>query len=443
MKRPETKYVAVGDANVAYQILGEGPIDLLYFFGLGSNLEYIWEYQPAADGLRQLSSLGRLIFFDRRGTGCSDAVPHAAIPTWEEWAEDIGAVLDAVGSERSAIYGQVDAGALAVLYAALHPDRVTGLVLHNTTARFMGADDYQFGATPETVQDFVEFVQQNWGTPEFLLGTTPSLAEDPERLSFRTRLYRTSVTPRTAAAQYDYILRSVDVRTALPLIQAPTLVLHSVEAPILPIEHGRYLADHIEGAKLIEVQGDMAVSTDDPELNNLILEFLTGERPFVEANRVLTTVLFTDIVGSTERAATLGDQRWHVLLDSHDHLVREQIDRFRGKEVKTIGDGFLISFDGPARAIRCSQAIVGSARELGMDLRMGLHTGECEVRGNDLGGIAVHIAARVSASAGPGEILVSNTIKDLVVGSGIEFEDRGEYELKGVPGTWRLYAVAD
>ena len=248
MKRPETEYVAVGDANVAYQVLGEGPIDLLYCFGLGSNLEYIWEYQPSADGLRQLSSLGRLIFFDRRGTGCSDAVPRTAIPTWEEWAEDIGAVLDAVGSERSAIYGQLDAGALAILYAALHPDRVTGLVLHNTAARFMAGDDYPFGAAPETVQMLVEFAKTNWGTPEWLLAFSPSLAQDPERLSFRTRLFRTSVTPRSAAAQLDYLLRSIDVRTALPLIQAPTLVLHSVEAPLLPMEHGRYLADHIEGA---------------------------------------------------------------------------------------------------------------------------------------------------------------------------------------------------
>jgi class 3 adenylate cyclase len=306
----------------------------------------------------------------------------------------------------------------------------------------MQADDYPIGASPEAVGALVELFAAGWGTPDFSLLTNPSVADDAELSRFMAKMFRSSATPRTAAAEYDYILRSVDVRQALPLIQCPTLVLHVKEAPLLPIDHGRYLAEHIEGARLVELPGaDLGATPANYVVTDEVAEFLTGERPLVEVERILTTVLFTDIVGSTERAASLGDQRWRTLLDSHDRTVRDQLKRFRGREVNTTGDGFFASFDGPARAIRCGQAIAEATARLGVELRMGLHTGECDVRGHDLGGLAVHIAARVGALAEPGEVLVSGTVKDLVVGSGIEFDDRGERQLKGVPGTWRLFAV--
>jgi class 3 adenylate cyclase len=283
-------------------------------------------------------------------------------------------------------------------------------------------------------------MRSQWGTPEF---TKLFMTDDaPARVELFARMNRSAVTPRNLVAQYGYVMRSVDVRPALSMIQVPTLVLHSREQEILPVEHGRYLADHIAGARFVELPGRDLVTTSIPSrVVEEIAEFLTGERPVTQPDRVLATVLFTDIVGSTDRVASLGDKRWRALLDAHDRIVRDQIRRFRGKEINTTGDGFVVSFDGPARAIRCAQAIISATRELDLDLRVGLHTGECEVRGDDLGGLAVHIAARVGALASPGEVLVSGTVKDLVAGSDIEFTDRGEHELKGVPGGWRLYAV--
>ncbi len=441
MSRPETKYVAVADADVAYQILGEGPSDLLFFNGLGSHVEMAWENPDIADFLGRLASLRRLIFFDRRGTGASDGVPHHAIPTWEEWTEDIESVLDAVGSERASILSTVDGGPIAVLYAAAHPERVESLVLCNTTARYLVADDYPIGFTPEALDFVVDFVRTHWGTPDFLSAAGAD-AEDPIRLEALARLFRASVTPRSAAAQYDYLLRNLDVRPVLPLIRVPTLVLSSDNPSFLPIAHGRYVAEHIEGSKFVALPGqDMLIFGQRDRIFDEAAEFLTGTRPTTDIDRVLVSVLFTDIVESTERAASLGDQRWRTMLDRHDRIVREQLRIFRGREVNTTGDGFVASFDGPARAIRCGQAIIDGTRAIGLELRMGLHTGECEVRGDDLGGLAVHIAARVSSLASPSEVLVSGTVKDLVVGSGIEFDDRGEHVLKGVPGSWKLYAV--
>jgi class 3 adenylate cyclase len=268
----------------------------------------------------------------------------------------------------------------------------------------------------------------------------PSRADDAESVASVTRMVRASATPRTAAAQYDYFLRSVDVRRFLPLVQAATAVFHAVDSPLIPLAFGRYLVDHIPGATLVEMAGADLLSVA-PDASADMMEFLTGDRPEVEVDRLLTTVVFTDIVGSTERAVALGDHTWRVLLDAHDRAVREQIRRFKGREIKTTGDGFLVSFDGPARAIRCAQAIGQTVGQLGIEVRTGLHTGECEVRGDDLGGLAVHVAARVAALAPPGAILVSGMVKDLVAGSGIEFEDRGERELKGVPGSWKLFAV--
>jgi class 3 adenylate cyclase/pimeloyl-ACP methyl ester carboxylesterase len=442
MDRPETRYVAVGDADVAYQVLGDAPSDLLYFPGLGSHVETYWDDPVYADFLRRLASLRRVILFDRRGTGASDGVPRNAIPTWEEWTEDIGAVLDAVGSERTSILAAVDGGPITILYAVAHPERIDALALYNTAAKYTRADDYPIGASPEAIDAILELFRSQWGTTDFVELGNPSVAGDPARCRLLARLFRSAATPRTAAAQYDYILRSVDVRPVLPLIRAPTLVLAVDNSSFLPIEHGRYLADHIEGSRFVALPGsDIYLGTYTRVFFEELAEFLTGTRPIAEIDRVLASVLFTDIAGSTERAASLGDQRWRSVLDHHDAIVREQLRMFQGREINTTGDGFVASFDGPARAIRCGQAIIEATQALGIDLHMGLHTGECEVRGQDLGGLAVHIAARVSSCAPPGELLVSGTVKDLVVGSGIEFDDRGEHELKGVPGVWRLYRV--
>lgn len=440
MERPETRYVAVGDADVAYQVFGQGSPDVLFCYGLGSHIDYFWDLEFLDDAWSRIATTNRSILFDRRGTGTSDPVPRDVLATWEEWAEDLGAVLDVVGSKNAVIMASMEAGAIAILYAALHPERVSGLILINTAARFVVGDDYPIGYAPEALDSLLALIAAGWGTVEFAALATPGWAWNKELVTAVARQLRASATPRTAAEQYGYLLRHLDVRPALDLIQVPTLVLHVRESPIIPFELGRYLAEHISGAELVEIPGG-DVGVPHPQVIDEMIEFLTGERPEIEVERLLTTMMFTDIVGSTEQAASLGDRRWRSMLDAHDRAVRDQLRRFRGREVKTTGDGFLISFDGPARGIRCAQAINESMRQLGIDVRTGLHTGECEVRGDDLGGLAVHIAARVGALAGSGEVLVSGTVKDLVVGSGIEFNDRGEHELKGVPGAWKLFAV--
>jgi class 3 adenylate cyclase len=389
----------------------------------------------------RLGSLGRLILFDRRGTGASDAVPHNAVPTWEDLTEDAGAVLDSVGSKQTAIMATTETGPMALLFAATHPERVNALILANTYARYQIADDYPMGAAPDAIDRLIEWVRSSWGTRDLLRLIFPSRTEDAQFMDQMGMVLRSSATPRAAAAQYDYLLRRLDARPVLGLIRAPTLVFHNRDNQFVPFPMGRYLAEHIDGAKLVEIpSADIGIASEAPRLLEEIAEFLTGQRP-VEVERLLVTVLFTDIVGSTERAAELGDRRWRSVLDAHDGTVREQLSRFRGKEINTTGDGFVASFDGPARAIRCAQAIVDANDALGIEIRAGLHTGECEIRGDDLGGLAVHIAARVGALACPGEVVVSGTVKDLVVGSGIEFDDRGDHVLKGVPGAWRLYAV--
>ncbi len=444
MDRPETRYVTVEDADVAYQVVGDGPIDLLFCWGFGSHIDLAWD-EPTSypEFFRRLASFSRLILFDRRGMGASDAIPAGAFPTWERWAEDTGAVLDAVGSERAAVLAAVDAGALSVLYAAMHPERVSALILLNSTARYTWSDDYPAGASPQTVEPLVQMLAATWGTPQLVAAANPAMTDNEEFLSSVARVHRASATPRTAATQYRYILGNLDVRAALELVQAPTLVLNVRESPLVPLNQGRYIAERIPGAVFVELPGgEIGVSPSLYVVADEIEEFLTGERSLADIERMLATVLFTDIVASTERAASLGDRAWRLLLDAHDRAVRQQLRRFRGREVKTTGDGFLASFDGPARSIRCAEAIVDATKTVGVDVRVGLHTGECEVRGDDLGGLAVHIAARVGALATSGEVLVSSTVKDLVAGSGIEFGDRGEHDLKGVPGVWRLFAPA-
>ena len=399
VQRPETRYTSVGDTQIAYQAVGDRSPDLLYGWGLGSHIDLVWDFSWFPDFSRRLASFSRPIFFDRRGTGASDGVPHDVMPTWEDWAEDLGAVLDAVGSTDAVLVAALDAGPFAILYAALHPERVRALVLSTTAARYLTADDYPIGMGAEAVDAFVGLVAETWGTPAFAVLVNPSLADDEEAARLTARNCRASATPRVAAAQYSYLLRSLDVRPALPLVHVPTLVLHTRDNPLVPVRLGRYLAEEIRGAAFVEVPGG-DVGIPFGASMDAIEEFVTGEPPRSEIESVLTTVLFTDIVGSTELTASLGDRRWNTLLDSHDRTVREQLRRFRGEEIKTTGDGFMASFDGPARAIRCATSIVETTRLLGINVRTGLHTGECEVRGGDLGGLAVHIAARVGSLAG-------------------------------------------
>lgn len=444
MNDGQTRYAEVGDADVAYQVVGEGSVDLLYFYGIGSHLELLRLTPGWNEFLDRLNTFARVILFDRRGTGASDGVPRTAIPSVEDWTEDILAVLDAVEAEQVAIIAAVDAGPIALQFAAMHPERVRSLVLLNTSARYLVDDDYPIGASCEDVDALVALVAATWGTPAFTSALNDGGTEDPGFLLEAARWSRFAATPRTAAAQLAYLLGQVDVRSALPLIQVPTLVLHVEKSPIVPVGHGRYLADNIEGARLTTLPGGSLSMT--PHLTQVIdelSEFLTGSRPEVETERVLTTVMFTDIVGSTAQAAEMGDERWSALLGSHDVAVREQLRRFRGEEINTTGDGFVAVFDGPARAIRCGEALIEATRRLGLDVRVGMHTGECERRGSDMSGLAVHLAARVGALAQASEILVSSTVRDLVVGSGITFESRGVRELKGIPGGWELLAVVD
>jgi class 3 adenylate cyclase/pimeloyl-ACP methyl ester carboxylesterase len=438
MERPQTRYVDVGGAEVAYQVVGQGPPDVVHVPGF-NHIDVRWEDPAWAAFGERLASFSRVIAFDRRGTGASDAIPDNAMPTWEEWADDVRAVLDAAGSERAVVLAEGDGGPAGLLFTATHPERVTGLILANTTARRLRADDYPMGIPPEAVDQVVETYRAAWGTPDLVKLSYPGRANDPEFGQWVARASRSLATPRSAAAQIRYIIESLDAREALPLIRMPTLVLHTKDNVFYSIEEGRYLADHIAGARFVELPGGDVFVAYSATLMEEIGEFLTGVRPPVEVDRILTTVLFTDIVASTERAAALGDQRWSELLSAHHQVVRSELHHFRGQEIDTAGDGFLATFDGPARAIRCGFAIRERVETLGLQIRAGLHTGEVELSDEGPRGLAVHIGARVGAAAGPGEVVISRTVADLIVGSGIKLEDRGEHELKGVPGIWRLY----
>jgi class 3 adenylate cyclase len=440
LQRPKTNYVTVGDSEVAYQILGDGPIDLIFFTGIGSHLEFLWDW--AGPFLRRLASFSRLVLFDRRGTGASDPVALNAIPTWEEATEDVQAVLDAVGSEHAAIYAEADAGPIAVLFAATHPDRVSALILGNTSARLVVDDDYPIGLSVDNVEAILDVFALQWGTAELVKLVAPDLAQDEELVELLARQWRSALTPRAARALWRTLLEA-DVRDALSSLQAPTLILHATESDIVPFSHGEYLAEHIAGSQLLERPGRATgfIPASYPATAEHVAEFLTGTTSPVAIDRVLTTILFSDIVASTTQLVDVGDEAWRRVLDGHDRVVREQLRLYRGHEINTTGDGFVVSFDGPARGIRCAQAITEALATLGLEVRIGLHCGECEVRGDDLAGLAVHIAARVGSLAGPGEVLVSGTVRDLVAGSGIEFEGHGEHELKGVPGSWKLFAV--
>jgi class 3 adenylate cyclase len=440
MPPPETSYAKSGDVNIAYQVLGDGPIDLVYVWGWLSHLDFQWMDPTLSDFLHRLASFSRLILFDKRGTGLSD--PVGAAPSFEERMDDIRAVMDAAGSERAALLGFSEGSAMSALFAASHPERTTALILYDGFAVGMGVEDAPADMRWGQLGDSVAATIERWGDGETIEWIAPSLAATPGSKRLWGRFERASMSPGMARSLWDAIQR-VDVRAVLPAIRIPTLVMQHRDSAI-PARLGRSMAELIPGARYLELPGrDHFPGAGDPEaIAGEIEEFLTGVRGVGGPDRVLATVLFTDIADSTGRAAALGDYAWRRLLERHDALVRAQLERFRGREVKQTGDGFLASFDGPARAIRCAAAIVEEAGELGVELRAGLHTGECEVRGDDLGGIAVHVAARVGALAPPGGLLVSSTVKDLVMGSGIELVDRGAHELKGVPGEWRLFAVS-
>ena len=441
---PPTSYARSGDVSIAYQVLGDGPIDLVLVLGFATHLELQWELAPFRHFCERLASFSRLIVFDKRGTGLSDPVAEA--PTLEERIDDVRAVMDAAGSERAALLGVSEGGPMSALFAATHPDRAAALVLHGAMARTTEAPDYPWASPAEALREATaEFIAPYWGRdPEGILTLFgPSIAEDPHAQEAIARLERHAASPAMVRQIFEMFL-DIDVREVLPTIRVPTLVLHRRHDRVVNWRAGRYLASQIPGARYVELEGDDHipwVGAADDVLGE-IEEFLTGARTAPEPDRVLATVMFTDIVGSTERAAELGDARWRALLGGHHEAVRRELDRFRGRQIKTLGDGCLATFDGPGRAIRCAAAIADAARADGLEVRVGLHAGEVELVGDDVGGIAVHIAARVGALAGAGEVLVSGTVKDLVAGSGIAFEDRGTRELKGVPDEWRLFAAA-
>ena len=441
MEAPETRYVRSSGAYIAYRIMGSGPVDLVLLQGGFSHVELQLEEPSFARFLGRLASFSRLIVLDVRGTGLSDRTMH--LPTLEEQVDDVLAVLDAVGCERAGLFGVGQGGVLACLFAAAHPGRATALVLFGTCARLIQAEGYPWGRAPEEFARLLQSTEQGWGQGVALPVLAPSMAGDEPFQRWFAKLERLGASPGNMLALL-HLHRDVDIRHVLPAIRVPALVMHRVGDAYREVGHARYLAAHIPGAKLVELPGrdHLPYVGDQNSVLDEVEEFLTGVRRGPEPDRVLATILFTDIVGSTERAAQAGDDRWRDLLDRHNVLIRRELDHFRGREVDTAGDGFLATFDGPARAIRCARQVAEKIPGLGLELRSGLHTGEVELAGEHVRGIAVHIGARVAAMAGPREVLVSSTVKDLVAGSGIAFEDRGEHSLKGIPGTWRIYLAA-
>jgi class 3 adenylate cyclase len=440
VEAPKVRYTRTHDGvSIAYAVLGDGPLDLLCIPGFVSHLEVLFEAPGADRYFGRLASFSRLIMYDKRGQGLSDRPPEP--PTLEQSMEDARAVLDTVGAEQVAVYGISEGGPTSALLAASYPERVSALAVYGTWVRLLEAPDYPAGVSLEAFERFVEVARQDWGGPVALRVWAPTLAEDPGVRRWWAKLLRTGASP----AGVEALLRlytEIDARHVLPTITAPTLILHRQRDRMVPFDAARTIAEAIPGAKLVALAGDDHLPFANPDqIMDEVEEFLTGHRSPPEPDRVLATVMFTDIVDSTSKAARLGDYRWRELLERHDQLVRREIERHRGREVKTMGDGFLAIFDGPARAIRSARSACQAVRPLGLEIRAGLHTGELDVMDGDVGGIAVNIGARVGALASPGEVLVSRTVTDLVAGSGIEFHDRGTHPLKGISGEWQLYAV--
>ncbi len=437
---PETKFTQIGDVSVAYQVVGSGSLDLLVVPGFISHLEQAWEDPAYSRFLQQLASFSRLILFDKRGTGLSDRI--TGIPTLEQRMDDVRAVMDATGSECAALFGISEGGAMSVLFAATYPERTSSLILYGSIAKGAWAPDYPWGSRLDEMEEWLEGWRKEWGGPYSIDNWAPSAAHDERFRQWWAKYLRLGASP-SAVINVFRMNAAIDVRDILPAIHVPTLVLHRSGDRTIEVEQGRYLAQHIPGARLAELSGDDHLwwVGDSESIVNEIQEFLTGERHAVEPDRVLATMLFTDIVDSTKRAAEMGDRRWRDLLDRHNAVMRTEINRFRGRAVKSTGDGVLATFDGPARAIHCAFAASEEMQRMGIEIRSALHTGEIELIGDDVGGIAVHTAARVLAEAKAGEVWTSRTVKDLVAGSRLKFSERGTYSLKGVSGDWPLFTV--
>ncbi len=439
--QPETRYARLGAEHIAYQVLGDGAIDVVFVPEWANHLELQWEQPACARFLERLGSYSRLIMFDKRGTGLSDPVRMSGVSGVEDWIDDMTAVLDTVGSQPAVLVGSGAGGPMTMLYAATFPDRVRRVVLLNTAARFVAADDYPIGLPAGRVKQAVRWTEDNWGTGATIAGAAPSVGDEAAR-TFHGRMQRQSASPSVAAAFQEIIL-GIDLREVLASLHLPTLVLHRSEDRLVSVEHGRYLGAHIPDAKYVELAGaDHVYYYGDAEpLLREIQEFVTGCPAPVEPDRVLATMLFTDIVRSTDRNVELGDAHWRALLDRHDAAVRHELERFHGREINTVGDAFFAAFDSPSRAVRCAWAIRDAANSLGLHERAGMHTGEVEVRGDDYAGVAVTIASRVAALAEADEVLITRTVKDIIGGSDIRFVDRGTAVLRGVPDEWQLYAV--
>jgi len=440
--QPTTRYARSGSVSIAYQVVGDGPRDLVQVSGWVSHVEAGWDEPRQARFRRRLSSFSRLILFDKRGTGMSDRVADQDLPTLEQRMDDVRAVMDAAGSQRAVILGQSEGGSMAMLFAATYPERTIALITLGAFAKRVWDPEYPWAPTPEQRQEGFDWIEQHWGGDSEPGTLAPSLASDEAFKRELSRYLRLSASPGSALA-LSRMNTQIDVRHVLPTIRVPTLVLHRTGDLDANVAEGRYIAERIPGAKFVELPGTDHlpwVGNQDSVLDE-IEAFITGVRPAPEPDRMLATVLFTDIVGSTERAVSLGDKGWRDLLERHHASVRRELERFRGQEIGTTGDGFLATFDGPARAVHCAVAIRDRLRESGLEVRAGVHTGECERMGDNIGGLAVHIGSRVAGLAGPGEVLASSTVKDLVSGSGIVFEDRGAHSLKGIPGEWRVFRV--
>ena len=436
-QRAPIRYADAGRVNIAYRVMGEGPLDLVWTPGLASNLEIDFERPPYVRFVERLASFSRLMIFDKRGMGLSDR--NVGAPPLEERMDDVRAVMDAVGSERAALFGVSEGGPMSILFAATYPARTAALVLYGTHARVRRDVDYPHG-NEAALAELCRVFDDGWGTGESLRVFAQSLLGNERIRESWGRVERAMGSPNTMRAIVETLM-GIDVRAVLPTISVPTLVLHATDDVCVPIGNGRWLADHIRGARFVEIPGEHTTAPIDDRFADEVESFLTGRRHAVATDRVLSTVLFSDIVGSTEQAVAIGDRRWREVLDQHDAVATRQIDIHRGTRIKATGDGVLATFDGPARAIGCGCELRDSLRPLGVEVRVGLHTGEIELRGADIGGIAVHIGARIAGVANAGEVLVSRTVTDLVAGSGIEFADRGLHQLKGVPGDWPLFAV--
>jgi len=439
--RIDTRYAKSGKLNIAYQVFGEGAVDLVFIPGWASNVENIWTLPEFAQFAEKLAQFARVILLDRRGTGLSDPVVEP--PTLEERMDDVRAALDAAGWERAVIWGVSEGGPMAMMFAATYPERVQALLLYGTYARFTRAEDYPAGYPPKVNEKWLGAIESTWGTGELSRHFAPSRESDPTELRILARIERLAMSPGTALKLFT-LTTQIDVRHVLPAIRVPTLILHRVDDQPVSVKNARYLAEHIAGAKYVELPGvdHMPFMGDVDAMLGEVREFLTGERAAPQIDRVLTTILFCDIVDSTTRAAQLGDGAWKDLLERFYALANEKLKHFRGRLLDSAGDGLFAAFDGPARAVRCGAALGEAMQALGVQLRVGVHTGECEVLGDKYSGIAVHLGARVAGAADPGQVLVTSTVKDLVVGSGLRFEDLGPRTLKGVAEPWVLYRLA-